>query len=295
MSDPRGERHEVQLNAGVIRYHERGAGPTMLFVHGLAVNGQLWRKVVPGLADRFRCITPDWPLGAHAVAMRPEADLAPPAVAGLILDFMEHLELRDVILVGNDTGGAICQMVVARCPEWIARLVLTPCDAYDNFLPPAFRWLQWGAHVPPLLWAAMQLLRVRALRRLPLAFGLVAKRPIDDAITDEYTARLLDAPGVFRDACKLLRGIDPRDTNAAAETFGRFRRPVLLVWPPDNPAFTWAFAERLAAAFPSATLIPIDDSYTFVPEDQPERLVELIREFCPPAHVAHTAVEAVAD
>lgn len=273
----------MRLSAGVVHYHERGDGPPMLFVHGLGVNGNLWRKVVPGLADRFRCLTPDWPLGAHAVAMDPDADLSPPAVAGLIAEFMERLELRDVTLVGNDTGGAICQMVIARYAERIARLVLTPCDAYDNFLPLSFRWLQWTAHVPPLLNAAMQLLRIRAARQLPLAFGLVAKRPIDAAVTDEWVGRLLDVPGVFRDTCKLLRGIDPRDTNAAAETFGRFTRPVLLVWPPENPAFTWAFAERLARAFPNATLKRVDDSYTFVPEDQPERLVEEIRAFCAPA------------
>lgn len=279
MTNPRGERREIELSAGTVRYFERGSGTPALFVHGLGVNGNLWRKVVPGLADGLRCITPDWPLGAHAVAMRPEADLTPPGVARLIAELMDRLDLRDVVLVGNDTGGAICQMVIARHRERIGRLVLTPSDAYDNFLPLSFRWLQYAARVPPLLRLSMQVLRLRPARRLPLAFGLVAKRPIDHAVTDEYVTRLLDAPGVFRDTCKLLRGIDTRDTRAAAETFGSFDRPVLLVWPPDNPAFTWSFAERLAGDFPNAKLVAVDDSYTFVSEDQPQRLVDAIRDF----------------
>src|SRR5437773_12372991 len=129
MSDQLGERKEVSLASGTIRYRERGSGEPIVFVHGLLVNGDLWRNVVPELSKDFRCITPDWPLGSHELPMSPDADLSPPGVAKIVADFIAALELEDVTLVGNDTGGAVCQLVVTEYPDHIARLVLTSCDA----------------------------------------------------------------------------------------------------------------------------------------------------------------------
>src|SRR5438445_13019107 len=97
----------IQLSAGPLRYVDRGSGPPVVFVHGLLVDGRLWRKVTPLLEGRVRCIVPDWPLGSHANPMNADADLTPRGVARLIDNFLEALELRDVTLVGNDTGGAI--------------------------------------------------------------------------------------------------------------------------------------------------------------------------------------------
>ena len=124
----------VRLPAGTIRYVDRGTGRPVVFVHGFLTNGTLWRKVVPRLADAgFRCIAPDWPLGSHSIAMDPEADLSPPGLAGLIVEFLAQLDLDDVVLVGNDTGGALAQMVAARKPDRVGMLVLTPCDAFRNW------------------------------------------------------------------------------------------------------------------------------------------------------------------
>src|ERR1700730_9373822 len=111
----------VHLSSGRIRYRDEGTGPTLLFVHGLLVNGLLWRKVVPLLRGQFRCVTPDWPLGSHQMAMNPDADLGLPALAGLIAEFMEALDLQQVTLVGSDTGGALCQMVAAWHSDRLAR------------------------------------------------------------------------------------------------------------------------------------------------------------------------------
>ena len=129
------------LPQGTIRYRERGNGEPIVFVHGLLVNGDLWRKVVPTLAKDFRCITPDWPLGSHEVPMNPDADLTPTGLAKLVADFLAALELENVTLVGNDTGGALSQIVVTEHPERIARLVLTPCDAFEVFPPRLFKYL----------------------------------------------------------------------------------------------------------------------------------------------------------
>src|SRR5688572_25726708 len=110
-------KHEVHLPQGTIRYREDGTGEPLLFVHGVVVNGSLWRNVAGPLSKDFRCIVPDWPLGSHEVPMAPDADLSPTALAQLVVDFMDALGLEQVTLVGNDTGGAICQLVAANHPD----------------------------------------------------------------------------------------------------------------------------------------------------------------------------------
>jgi pimeloyl-ACP methyl ester carboxylesterase len=251
-----------------------------VFVHGLLVNGALWRQVTPSLEEEFRCLVPDLPLGSHAIPMEPDADLSPPGVARLLSDFLAGLELEGVTLVGNDTGGAICQLVAAHYPERLARLVLTPCDAYENFLPPAFRPLQYAARVPGLLTAFVQGARIGAMRRGPLGFGLLIKRrPLDDEVLRSYLAPFLQNGGVRRDALKVLRGISSRQTIEAAERLRSFERPTLIAWAPEDRFFKLRFAERLAAEIPNARLVTIEDSLTFMPEDQPERLAEAIAGF----------------
>jgi pimeloyl-ACP methyl ester carboxylesterase len=270
---------EAKLPQGTISYRESGEGPPIVFVHGLLVDGRLWRKVTPLLADGFRCIVPDLPLGSHRAPMNPDADLSPPGLARLIADFLETLELEDVVLVANDTGGAISQITAANHPERIGRLVLTNCDAFDNFLPPAFRPLQWAARVPPVLNGVMQGMRFAPLRRLPNAFGWLIKRDFDDAPTREWVEPFLTDRAIRRDTAKVLRGIDPRYTIEAAEKLRKFDRPAVLAWAVEDRFFKIAYAERLAATINGATLERIEDSYTFVSEDQPERLAELIGAF----------------
>lgn len=270
---------EIELAPGTIRYRDTGSGPPIVFVHGLLVNGGLWRKVVPHLTRDFRCIVPDLPLGAHARAMRPDADLSPLAIARVIADFLAALDLHDVTLVGNDTGGALCQLVVTRHPERIGRLVLTPCDAFDNFPPRLFDFLLLAARVPPVLNALLQTMRIGFLARSPIGFGLLAKHRLDDATLAAYSGPVLRDADVRRDLAKALRGLDRRLTQEAATKLGAFRKPTLLAWAPEDRLFPFAHAERLAQIFPDARIARVDDSYTFVPEDQPERLAELIAAF----------------
>jgi pimeloyl-ACP methyl ester carboxylesterase len=268
---------EVDLDSGTIRYEDRGSGPTLLFVHGVLVNGSLWRKVVAELEGEARCVVPDWPLGAHPTPMAPDADLSPRAVAAMIAELIEKLGLDDVTLVANDTGGALAQFLVSERPEVVARLVLTSCDCFENFFPPLFRPLQLAARVPGGLTATVQLLRVRSLRRLPIAFGWLTKRPIPDAVTDQWLTPFLGQKGVRRDAAKFIGSIDKRDTVAAAERLGQFRGPTLVAWAGDDRVLPLAEGRRLAELFPDGRFEAVPDSYTFVPEDQPAELARLIR------------------
>jgi pimeloyl-ACP methyl ester carboxylesterase len=270
---------ELKVPQGTIRYRETGEGSPIVFLHGLLVDGRLWRKVTPLLEDRFRCIVPDLPLGSHTVPMDPTADLSPPGLARIVVGFLEALELDGVTLIGNDTGGAITQITAANHPERIGRLVLTNCDAYENFLPPAFRPLQWAARVPGMLTAVMQGMRLARMRRLPTAYGRLIKRDFAGAPTREWVEPFLTDRAVRRDSVKVLKGIDPKYTFDAAEKLSRQERPTLLTWAREDRFFKPEFAERLAAEIPAARLEWIEDSYTFVPEDQPERLAELVGAF----------------
>jgi len=270
---------EAQLQQGTIHYAESGQGEPLVFVHGLLVDGRLWRKVTPLLEGRFRCIVPDLPLGSHRTPMNPDADLSPPGLARILDGFLESLGLENVTLVANDTGGAISQITAANHPERIGRLVLTNCDAFENFLPPAFRPLQWSARVPGALTGMLQGMRLAPLRRLPIAFGWLIKKDFADAPTREWVEPYLSNRAIRRDTIKLLKGISPRYTLEAAERLRSFDRPTMLAWAVEDRFFKLSFAERLTETIPGARLERIDDSYTFVPEDQPERLAELIGSF----------------
>ncbi len=270
---------QISLPAGTIRYRDSGAGPPIVFVHGALVDSSLWRKVIPLLEGEFRCLAPDLPLGSHRLPMPADADLSPPGLARLVADFLAALDLEGVTLVGNDTGGAICQLVATRHPERLARLVLTPCDAYENFPPPAFRYLPVLARIPGAIALLAQSMRIRPARRLPFAFGWLSKRAVPAEVMDGWIEPLIADPEVRRDAAKVMRGMSRRYTLEAAELLPEFDRPTLLAWAPEDRFFKLRDAERLAEALPDSRLVPIHDSLTFVSEDQPERLAAAISEF----------------
>ncbi len=274
-----GEAREIRLGQGVIRYREVGDGPAILFVHGVLANGTLWREVVPRLSGRFRCVVPDLPLGGHAVPMDRDADLTPRGVARMVADLMERLDLRDVTLVGNDTGGAICQIVVAEHPERIGGLVLTNCDAYESFFPPLLSPFQYAARFFGTRFVDLLalVLRTRVAQRALLK--TVATRPMDDATLDAYTKPLIRDAGVRRDLARFLGSVSNRYTLEAACRFHEFRRPVSIAWAEDDLFFSVRLAGRLQRDFPDARLELVDRSRAFVPEDRPERLADLIAGF----------------
>jgi pimeloyl-ACP methyl ester carboxylesterase len=278
MSEQLGDRHTVELPQGRITYRERGSGEPIVFVHGVLVNGDLWRGVVPELADRYRCITPDWPLGAHSEPMKPDADLTTHGLGRLVADFLDALSLQEVTLVGNDTGGAICQMVVTRHPERVGRLVLASCDAYEVYPPQPFGFLRWIGRVPAATALAAHSVRLRALRRTPLAFGWVTSGPLPREISDSYVTPGYRAD-IRRDTRKVLNGITNRDTLEAARHFGDFKKPVLVAWADGDKLFPAHLADRLAADFPDARRETVTGSRTFIGEDQPQQLARMIDEF----------------
>jgi len=273
---------QVELSAGTIDYQDTGGdGPVVVLLHGLLMDASLWDGVIAGLAAGHRCVAPTLPLGAHRHAMRADADLSLPGIARLASEFLERLGLRDVILVGNDTGGALVQLLIADGDARVGRAVLVSCDAFDNF-PPGLtgRTLVLTGKLPPMLFGwFMQQMRLRAVRRLPVAFGWLTKR--GDAATARWMKPILTSPEIRRDAVRMLRAA-AADTGfllRAAEQLPEFRRPALVAWAAEDRVMPPEHGRRLAALLPLGQLAEIDDSYTLVPLDQPARLAQVIRDF----------------
>jgi pimeloyl-ACP methyl ester carboxylesterase len=278
MNEQLGRKGEVQTSKGTLRYYDRGEGPPIVFLHGLATNPLIWRNVVSELAGSFRCICLELPLGSHEVPMSSDADLSLVGLGDLVEETLETLGLADVTVVGSDSGGAIAQLVAANHPDRVARLVLTPCDAFEHVPPPRYRYLKVVAFLPGMPWFLAQGMRANWMRRLPIAYGPLTKRPIPREITDQWVGpiRRFD---IRRDGMKYVRGARKQDTLEAALRLRHFDKPTLIVWSREDPIFPFEDAERLAKLIPNARLVEVEDSYGFVSEDQPKRLASEIAAF----------------
>jgi pimeloyl-ACP methyl ester carboxylesterase len=255
-----------------------GEGPLVLFVHGALVDGRLWDAVWPAVAEAgYRCAVPDLPLGAHRIALDPGADRSPLGQARRIAGLIGALGADRATLVGNDTGGALCQILAAEDPAVVDRLVLTPADALSHFPPTAFRALPLMARSPRLLSAALW-----PLSRGPgmLLLGrLLAKRPIPAALLRDWLGAIYRDPGVLADLAGLIAPMRPSITLDAAERLRSFPRAALLAWAPEDRFFPFSDAEKLAAMIPQGRLVAIHDSYTFTPLDQPDATAQAIISF----------------
>lgn len=272
--------HTIDLPSGRLDYHERGSGPAVVFVHGLLVNADLWRNVVPAVADAgHRCLAPDWPLGAHRKPMPSSADLSPPGVAAFIAEFLDALDLTDVTVVANDTGGALTQILMTEHPERLGRIVLTPCDAFEDFFPPMLTPMRVVGSTTAGIWLLSRLAPRPAVQRSKTGLGMVVKHPMPQEIMDSYTHPVHADAGIRRDLRNFLRGVNKRYTLAAADKFADVKMPVLLVGAAEEKVFPERLAKRLEQLLPDARRVVVEDSYTFVPEDQPAELSRLVVDF----------------
>ncbi|MFD4428198.1 alpha/beta fold hydrolase, partial [Nocardia sp. NPDC058497] len=214
----------------------------------------------------------------HSIPM-PDADLTPTGIADLIAEFLDALDLTDVTIVANDTGGALTQILMTRRPERIGRVVLAAVDCYEVFPPFPFATLLRAAALPGAVRAATAALRLPFVQGLPVGFGWVAKRPVPQEIRNSYLLPSRHSAAVRDDLRRFAAGVDNEATLAAATEFETVDLPVLVVWAREDKLFPIELAQRLVRDLPRAKLVTVDDSYTFVPEDQPELLAELIVEF----------------
>lgn len=271
---------ELTLRQATIEYQEIGprdsAHPPILFVHGILTDGQLWRRVTEVLGRRgFRCIVPTWPLGSHTIPVNEATALSLPGVAQMINDAMVALDLSDVTLVGCDTGGGLCQLVVDGYPDRLGRLVLTNCDAFDKCPPYPFDVAFKVLRGPISIKALLRLVQPRALRHSSLGYGLLINRP-DPDLTAAWLRPCLEDSRICRDLAALLRQVATADLTDVATRLPQFTKPVTLVWGQLDRCFTPGLGRRLAGCFSNGKLIQAPDAKTFVALDDPDAVVDAI-------------------
>lgn len=269
----------AQTPAGPIAYDDTGGdGPVLVFGHGLLMDGRQWRKVIP-LLPGYRCITPTLPMGAHTMPMHPDADLTQTGMAGIVADFLDALELEDVTLVLNDWGGG--QFVISEGRDKrIARLVFASCEAFDNFPPKPARPAMALCRLPAGGWILSRMLGTRFFRHSRQAYGGLAKTGLPDALFDEWFGPVVQNAAIRRDFVKFGTGSPPRRRLLEmSQQLGTFDRPVLIVWAREDRMMPLEHAHRLAELFPDAQTVIVEDSWTLIPEDQPEAMARALRDF----------------
>ncbi|HEX6391295.1 MAG TPA: alpha/beta hydrolase, partial [Solirubrobacteraceae bacterium] len=245
---------------------------------GVTFDGSIWQPVTDELARDHRVIVPTLPLGAHRRPMKPDADLTLEGFGDIVQELVEKLDLRDVTIVQNDHAAGL--VYAARNPDRVARLVISSCEAFENY-PPGLpgKNLRIVVNTPGGIFVAMQSLRLRALRRLPVTLGWMSKRPLPDDLVDTMLRPMQTQRGVRRDLGKYARSARKRQMVELCERLKAFTKPVLVVWTPEDRVAKPDHGRRFAATLPDARLVEIEDSYTLIMRDQPEAFARAIREF----------------
>lgn len=269
----------LEMTAGTIDYDDTGGdGPVLVLLGGVTMDRSVWEPLVADLQRDHRCVVPTLPLGAHRRPMRPDADLSLWGLGRLVAEMLERLDLREVTLVQNDQAAALA--LAGENPARVARLVISSCEAFENY-PPGLpgKNLRLTAMVPGGIFLAMQAMRLRPLRRLPIAYGWLAKRPLPDGLVDGWLRPLQTLRGVRRDLRKYAMSARRHQMLEVCERLRSFDRPALVVWTPEDRVQRPEHGRRLADLLPDARLVEITDSYTLIMRDQPELFARAIREF----------------
>lgn len=287
--------NKLETHLGPLAWQASGEGPALVFFAGAFANGELWRDVVVALEDRYRCITIDLPLGAHEWPLRPGADRSAASLAQLELDCLELLDIEGATVVANDTAGGLLLLALASGHPALARIdriVLTNCDNYDQFPPDKLRKASAVCRRLPRLARAGIRARFRSPNARRQGVASVAARGLDPERVQSFFGRVSD-PGVAGDLVAAAAGFRPEILVNAAGAIPRFDRPVLLIWGDQDEFFPLWHGQRLASAFPNATLITVPGAKTWVPVDDPVAVADGIGAFVPPS--PHEAGQGAGD
>ena len=271
----------VVVDGAAISYGDVGSGPTLVFVHGVYVTGTLWDDVVARLSGEHRCITPTWPFGAQREPAGTDVDLGVVAAGRRIVKLLEALDLYDVTLVANDTGGGVLLAALADHElQWhrVSRLVFTNCDSFEHFPPAGFAPLVRLCRLSPTIGAGV--LRLLATGPGQARFiSMVTRHAIDRSRWAAIFGGFVSSPAVRREAVRFTADLHPRHTLAATAAIEACPKPALMVWGDHDELFPLSHARRLVEAFPHATLHVIADSSTYVMLDRPDETANAIAEF----------------
>ncbi|WP_372452020.1 alpha/beta fold hydrolase [Nocardia albiluteola] len=270
----------VEIPAGRIHYTEHGDGPPVVLLHGLLMNHTQWDSVIGRLPAGFRYVLPDLPLGAHPEPLRPGTDLSLRGMNRLLADFLAALELRDVTLVHSDWGGGLF-LTAYGLDERVGRLIVLPCEAFGNF-PPGLpgRMAMVAGALPGGVTLALRQLRIGWLRRSPLLFGWMARRPLPDELVRGWTESGLHNRDIRRDLLAYTRSSFPKaDLIANTEALHNFPGHALILWSSAGKVMPREHGRRLAELIPHARLVEIDDAYVLSMLDRPEAVAAAMSTF----------------
>jgi pimeloyl-ACP methyl ester carboxylesterase len=270
----------VTVPAGEIDYDETGSGPPVVLLHGVLMDHTVWDRVLPLLPAGFRYLRPVLPLGAHRRPMHPDADLTLSGQVALVADLLDALDLEEVTLVHSDWGGALFLTAFGR-DRRVARQVILPCEAFDNF-PPGLpgKMVALAVAVPGGVRLAARQLRIGWLRRLPLLFGQMARRPLPDELVRGWTEPVLRQPGVRHDLLTYCRStFDGPTLTRATEALRDFPGETLVLWSPDNKVMPPEHGHRLAELLPRGRYAEVPGAFVLSMLDEPEAVAREMGQF----------------
>jgi len=263
----------VEIEGNSIEYEDFGKGNPILFIHGAFSSGKTWRKVIPGLSKHFQCIVPEWPFGGHKIPIANKLDFTPTGIADLIAKFLKTLDLQNVLIVANDTGGAYAQIFTAKYGENVSHLILSNCEGFEIFPPKKFKSLKSMVKVPGYLYLLSKVFSYKP----SLQWDMTLKK---EELFDLYVKHFVANKLIRRDFKKLAMEWHPKYTQKASEELKEFNRPVLILWGgDDSELFPIELGRRLNAIFSNSTFVEIENSKTYVQEDNPEVFVDSIKQF----------------
>ena len=272
-------RGQVRTRSGPASYVDTGGpGRPALFVHGVGTSSYLWRHVIEELDGQRRCVAVDLPLHGRTPAAAGQ-DFTLPGLARFVADCCDALELTEVDLVANDTGGAVSQVFAAGHPERLHTLTLTNCEAHDNVPPkallPAVLLARMGlyARIAPRL--ARDIPRARK-RNFGLAYQDVTRLPED--IVRAWVEPQLGTAEAARQSQRLLTSLHARDLLAVEPALARLQVPTLIVWGTKDIFFRRKWAYWLRDTIPGATeVVEIDGGRLFFPDERAAELTVALR------------------
>jgi pimeloyl-ACP methyl ester carboxylesterase len=263
-------RGSVHTSSGRVSYAERGQGPVALFVHGVLLNGHLWRHQLEHLSDVRRCIAPDL-LGHGDTEIAPEQHISVTDNAIMLRELLDALHIEQVDLVGNDSGGGIAQIFAALHPQRVRTLTLTNCDTHDNWPPEPFKPFLAMAAAGGLRKTLEAMLADKSVYRSPQALGPAYERPgqVPDETIETYLRPFLRTEQRTRDLQRFLAAFDNMHTVRVEARLRKLRAPTLIVWGTDDIYFDEKWSRWLAETIPGTRKrVELPGARLFFPEER---------------------------
>ena len=263
-------QRQIETPSGTIGYVEQGRGPVALFVHGVLLNGYLWRHQLAQLGDSRRCIAVD--LLAHGnTEISATQDVSVTANAHMLAQFLDAMEIDQVDLIGNDSGGGICQIFAALYPKRLRSLALTNCDAHDNWPPEAFKPFVAMVAAGGLAGALSSMLADKSVYRSALAPAYERPEDVVDDTIETYLRPLVRSEQHTRNMERFVNAFDCRHTVQIEEQLKRVQAPTLIAWGTDDIYFDLKWSCWLADAIPGTRKrVEFPSARIFFPEERPQ-------------------------